>query len=135
MFYGLILTVHLFVCIVLVAVILLQAGRGGGLSDAFGGGAAQSILGTRGAAVLTKATTICATIFMLTSLGLAVLSVERGKSLMTSVKVKPAAKTLPFTEKPAVPVAQTEQKTDSTQTTASQTKAPQPVQETSGAKQ
>ncbi len=134
MLYGLILTVHLFVCVVLVAVILLQAGRGGGLSDAFGGGAAQSILGTRGAAVLTKATTVCATIFMLTSLGLAILSVEWGKSLMTSVKVRSAVKTAPLAEKTAVPVAQTEQKTASTQT-VSKTEASQPVQETSGGQQ
>lgn len=81
MLYGFVLTVHIVVCFVLIAVILLQAGRGGGMADAFGS-TAQSMLGTRGAALLTRATTACAIIFMLTSLGLAVMSSQRGHSLM-----------------------------------------------------
>ncbi len=92
MLYALILVVHVFVSFVLIAVILLQAGRGGGLSDTFGGGAAQSLFGTRGAVYLTRATTICATIFMLTSLSLAVGSVQRGRSLMEHAKTAPAQK-------------------------------------------
>ncbi|MBI3318164.1 MAG: preprotein translocase subunit SecG [Candidatus Omnitrophica bacterium] len=92
MLYGLILVVHLFMCFILIAVILLQAGRGGGLADAFSGGTAQSILGTRGAAFLTKATSICATLFMLTSLSLAILSVQRGRSLME--RAAPASSTV-----------------------------------------
>ena len=82
MLHGLILIVHLFVCFVLIAVILLQAGRGGGLADTFGSGAAQSLFGTRGTAFLTRATTACAVIFMSTSLLLAVLSAQRGRSLI-----------------------------------------------------
>lgn len=85
MLYAFILTVHLVVSFILVAVILLQAGRGGGLTD-MGGGAAQSILGTRGATILTHATTACAVIFMLTSLSLATLSARRGRSLMEGAR-------------------------------------------------
>lgn len=87
MLYALILTVHLIACFILIAMILLQAGRGGGLTD-MGGGATQSILGTRGASFLTRATTVCAVIFMLTSLSLAMLSAKRGQSLMENVKVQ-----------------------------------------------
>ncbi len=86
MLYGIVLLIHVIVCLILIAVILLQAGRGGGLSDTFGGSAAQSILGTRGAAYLTRATTAFATIFMLTSLGLAILSVHRSKSLLEGIR-------------------------------------------------
>ncbi len=82
MFYGVILVIHIIVCFILIAVILLQAGRGGGLAETFGGGAAQSMLGTRGTAFLTRATGLFAAIFMFTSLTLAILSVQRGKSLM-----------------------------------------------------
>lgn len=92
MLYGLILVIHTFVCFVLIAVILLQAGRGGGLTDSFGGGGSQSLFGTRGAVYLTRATTACATVFMLTSLTLAVLSAQRGKSLMEKV---PTVQTTP----------------------------------------
>ena len=89
MLYAIVLTVHIIVCFVLIGVILLQAGRGGGLTD-IGGGAAQSILGTRGTTILTRATTACAVIFMLTSLSLAVLSARKGHSLMEGVRARPA---------------------------------------------
>ena len=88
MLYGLVLAVHIFVCFVLIAVILLQAGRGGGLADTFGGGAAQSLFGTRGTVYLTRATTACAVVFMSTSLALALLSIQRGRSLMENLPVK-----------------------------------------------
>ena len=91
MLYGLILIAHVLVCLVLIAVILLQAGRGGGLSDSFGGGAAQSLFGTRGAVYLTRMTTACAVVFMSTSLLLAILSVQRGRSLMEHVRLIPSA--------------------------------------------
>ncbi len=101
MLYTLILIVHVFVSFVLIAVILLQAGRGGGLSDSFGGGAAQSMFGTRGAVYLTRATTVCATVFMLTSLSLAVGSVQRGRSLMEHAA--PKAAPVQAVQKPAAP--------------------------------
>lgn len=88
MLYPLILVIHVLLCFILIAVILLQAGRGGGLSDAFSG-TAQSVFGTRGAAYLTRATTACAVIFMLTSLGLALLSARKGHSLMAGAHVAP----------------------------------------------
>lgn len=90
MLYPLILVIHVFLCFILIAVILLQAGRGGGLSDAFGG-TAQSMFGTRGAAYLTRATTVCAVLFMLTSLGMALLSAQRGRSLLEGARVAPIA--------------------------------------------
>src|SRR5579883_1741617 len=67
--------VHVFVCLFLMLVVLLQQGKGGGMGAAFGGGAAQQVFGGRGAGnILTRATAICATIFILTSMGLAYLS-------------------------------------------------------------
>ncbi len=98
MLYPLVLVIHIIVCFILIAVILLQAGRGGGLSDAFSG-TAQSVFGTRGAAYLTRATTACAVIFMVTSLGLALLSAQKGHSLMEKARVAPvpAAASTPAT--------------------------------------
>ena len=106
LFYGIVLAVHLFVCLILIAVILLQAGRGGGVAETFGGNAAQSILGSRGTQFLTRATSICAALFMLTSLTLAYLSAQRGRSLMEHAKTVPAAApktppTPPAEQKPA----------------------------------
>jgi preprotein translocase subunit SecG len=84
--FALLLILHVLTCAVLVAIVLLQAGRGGGLATAFGGGGAQSIFGGRGAATfLSKATVVLGGLFFLTSLSLALLSTRSGdrtRSLM-----------------------------------------------------
>jgi preprotein translocase subunit SecG len=78
--------VHIFVCLFLILVVLLQQGRGGGMGGAFGGGAAQQVFGGRGAGnLLTRATAVCATLFMLTSVGLAYLSSAGDRELKDRV--------------------------------------------------
>jgi preprotein translocase subunit SecG len=64
---------HLAVCIFLIIVVLLQAGKGGGMGIAFGGGGgSQTVFGSSGAGnFLTKLTSVTAFIFLVTSLGLA----------------------------------------------------------------
>ena len=80
---------HVFVCCVLMFVVLLQQGRGGGLGAAFGGGAASQVFGGRGAGnILTKATAICATIFMLTSITLAYRSSSQDRALAARLELK-----------------------------------------------
>jgi preprotein translocase subunit SecG len=65
---------HVFVCMFLILVVLLQQGRGGGMGGAFGGATAQ-VFGGRGAGnFMTRLTAICAAIFMATSMSLAYLS-------------------------------------------------------------
>lgn len=66
--------VHFTVCVLLVAVVLLQKSKGDGLSGAFGGGGALTAsFGNRGAAtMLSKATTVLAVLFMSTSFLLAI---------------------------------------------------------------
>ena len=62
---------HVLVCIFLVAVVLLQRGKGAEIGAVFGGGASGTVFGSRGAGnFLTKLTTVSATIFMITSLTL-----------------------------------------------------------------
>ena len=81
MFYGLILALHILVCFTLILVVLLQSGKGGGLSGAFGGmgGAGQNLFGGAGAATfLSKATTVLGVAFMTTSVLLALMGGGRG---------------------------------------------------------
>jgi preprotein translocase subunit SecG len=79
--YTLLVIVHVIVCLFLVIVVLLQSGQSGDIAAAFGGMGSQTAFGPRGAAtVLTKATTWCAVIFMLTSITLSVLATRRGGS-------------------------------------------------------
>jgi preprotein translocase subunit SecG len=75
--YPLLVIVHVLICLVLCVVILLQSSKGGGLAGAFGGGggAPQQILGSRGMTTLLHKITIwCGVGFMITSLGLFILS-------------------------------------------------------------
>ncbi len=72
---------HVFACIVLILVVLLQSGKAGDLASAFGGTTSQTAFGARSAAtLLTKGTTLCAVIFMVTSLGLAILFTQGTES-------------------------------------------------------
>lgn len=84
MLYGLVIAIHVVVSLILIAVILLQAGRGGGLSESFGGDSTQTILGTKTSVFLKRATEISAMVFLLTCLTLAVMTSHRGRSLVSS---------------------------------------------------
>ncbi len=67
--YYLVLFVHVATCLFLIAVVLLQQGKGQDLASAFGGGGTQTAFGPRGSAtVLSRATAILAGVFMITSL-------------------------------------------------------------------
>jgi len=71
----LIAVVHIIVCLILVVVVLLQSGKAADLAGAFGGMGSQTVFGPRGSAtVLSKATTISAVLFMLTSITLSILA-------------------------------------------------------------
>jgi len=73
----LVVIVHVLVCFIMIGVILLQAGKGAEIGAAFGG-SSQTIFGSRGAATfLSKMTIAAAALFMLTSLGLSILSNQR----------------------------------------------------------
>ncbi|MBN4054701.1 preprotein translocase subunit SecG [Nitrospira defluvii] len=81
--YTLIVILHVIVCLILVGVVLLQAGKGADMGAAFGG-SSQTIFGSRGATTfLSKLTVAAAVIFMVTSLTLSVLSRER--SVVSSI--------------------------------------------------
>lgn len=89
MLYGLVIAIHVVASLVLIAVILLQAGKGGGLNEAFGGGSTQTILGTKSSVFLKKATAVCAVVYILACLLLAVMTSHQGRSLVA--KGVPAA--------------------------------------------
>jgi preprotein translocase subunit SecG len=103
--------IHVIVCLFLIVVVLLQSGKAGDISAAFGGQGSQAAFGPRGAATaLSKATTISAVIFMLTSVTLSVNAIKHGgqsNSVLQGVKSTPA-KTQPATPAPAAPANPTQ---------------------------
>ncbi|MFC1807602.1 preprotein translocase subunit SecG [Candidatus Omnitrophota bacterium] len=95
--YIFVLIIHIIASFVLIGVILLQAGKGGGLAGTFGGGGSQTtIFGQKSSDFLTKATTTSAVLFLCTSLTLALLSSKRQRSIMEGANILPtAASTMP----------------------------------------
>jgi len=91
---------HVLICFFLIIVVLLQSGKAADLAGAFGGMGSQTAFGPRGAAtVLSKATTIAAVLFMLTSLTLAIFG-TRGSGVSTTVlegQAPPATQSAPAT--------------------------------------
>ncbi|MBM3811674.1 MAG: preprotein translocase subunit SecG [Acidimicrobiia bacterium] len=86
--------IHVLVCLFLIVVVLLQSGKAADLAGAFGGMGSQTAFGPRGAAtVLTKATTIAAGLFMVTSISLSILATRNaGVSSTVLEKHKAPAK-------------------------------------------
>ena len=72
--YVVLVILHILVALIMVGVILLQSGKGAEIGAAFGG-SSQTVFGSRGASsFLSKMTAVAATIFMITSLTLAIVS-------------------------------------------------------------
>jgi preprotein translocase subunit SecG len=108
-FTPLLVTLHVLVCFVLVIVIMLQSGNAADLAGAFGGAGSQTAFGPRGAATfLSRATTWCAIIFMMTSLTLSVkrepvAALSGTGSILEQTQKSGTAPAKPAT--PATPVA------------------------------
>jgi preprotein translocase subunit SecG len=119
-------TLHVLVCFVLVLVIMLQSGNAADLAGAFGGAGSQTAFGPRGAATfLSKATTWCAIVFMLTSLTLSIKRTPTDVSTGSSSILEQTTKTAPATPaKPATPPAGIP--ANSTPQPSTQTPAPAP---------
>src|SRR5262252_5652237 len=92
---------HVLVCLFLIIVVLLQSGKAADLAGAFGGMGSQTAFGPRGSAtLLSKATTISAVLFMVTSLSLSIMA-TRNAGLGTTVLESAPAKSAPAPVKSA----------------------------------
>lgn len=89
--------IHYIVCIFLIIVILLQAGKGADIGAAFGAGGSQTLFGPRGAATfLNKMTAIVSMIFLMTSMGLVILSKHGSHgTVLGRVPLPPPSETAP----------------------------------------
>ena len=85
--YIVLIVIHIIVCLILILTILLQAGRGGGLTESGGGDSTQSVLGTQAPVMLKRATEVSAIVFLMTSLLLAVISSGKNRSLLNKMKM------------------------------------------------
>ena len=110
-FYFVLIMLHIMICAVLIIVVLRQSGEAADLAGAFGGAGSQTAFGPRGAATfLTKATTWCAIMFMMTSMALTMHQNSKVASSGSSVLQqfsKTSKQTVPATPAPALPVPAT----------------------------
>ncbi|MGQ9470354.1 MAG: preprotein translocase subunit SecG [Candidatus Aminicenantales bacterium] len=118
----LIVLFHVLICLVLIIAVLLQSGKAADLAGSFGGVGSQTAFGPRGATtLLAKVTTGAAVLFMLTSIGLWILSTKGEKSVMknipgvTETQKSPAAVPSGSTEKKEASSTQKEEKKEETQ--------------------
>lgn len=89
--HTLIVLLHVFICLAMILIVLLQSGKGANMGAAFGG-SSQTIFGSSGPGTfLGKATTVVAVVFMLTSLWLAYFAVHKNESVMRGTSSPPAA--------------------------------------------
>ncbi|HOD71290.1 MAG TPA: preprotein translocase subunit SecG, partial [Deltaproteobacteria bacterium] len=76
--YGILLTIHILVSVLLIIAVLLQSGKGADIGAVFGGAGSQALFGSAGPAdFLNKATRVMVVVFMLTSLTLGYFTFER----------------------------------------------------------
>ena len=91
------IVLHVLVALGIIGLVLLQHGKGADMGSGFGGGASGSLFGATGSAnFLSRATAVLATLFFITSLGLAYLATNKPR---TGGGVLDAVKTQPVTEK------------------------------------
>ena len=100
--------VHVLMCFGIIAIVLLQAGKGADIGSAFGGAGSQAVFGSMGTpTVLGKITGAIAIVFTLTSFTLAILGGDRGSSVVREAAppVSAPAQSSPATPSGAQPAA------------------------------
>ena len=105
MLYYLAVTIYVLVCLTLMLVVLLQQGKGGSMASAFGGGgSSQAAFGARsGATVLSRATAVCAVLFIVGALVLGIMR-QRGPGSVVGGRAAPPTQQSPISS-PAAPPA------------------------------
>ena len=107
-FYFVLVTLHILVCGLLIIVVLLQSGEAADLAGAFGGAGSQTAFGPRGAATfLSKATTWCAIMFMLTSMAMTMRQNSTAAASGSSVLQQFSKTSKPAAPAPAAPAPAT----------------------------
>src|SRR5499425_3562637 len=98
--------IHVLMCFAIIAIVLLQAGKGADIGSAFGGAGSQAVFGSMGTpTVLGKITAAVAIVFTLTSFSLALMGGERSGSVVREPAATAPAAPAPTAPAPATPAA------------------------------
>ena len=92
---ALILVCHVLAAVVIIALVLLQHGKGADAGATFGGGASQTIFGSQGnSSFFGRMTAVFALVFFLTSFGLAYFASEKAKDVSGALNIAPVDETV-----------------------------------------
>lgn len=100
---GILIAIHIMICVLLITIILIQAGRGGGLVENFSG--VESMFGPKTSTFLTRSTSVLSILFFITCIGLAVLSAKQSRSLMKNIDTHKSMRTIPVQQKTTQPAS------------------------------
>ena len=103
MLHTFLMIIHFFCAAAIVALVLLQRGKGAEAGAGFGAGASGTVFGARGASTaLSRATAILAAIFMITSLSLAYVGARRSNAPASSLLDQLATPSAPASTVPRI---------------------------------
>jgi len=109
--FTFVVIIHVIVSLIIIGLVLLQAGKGADIGSAFGGSGSQAVFGSMGTpTVLGKITTVVAVIFMVTSFSLAVLAHKKASTIMPASAPARSDATLAPAPPPAPAPVQTPEK-------------------------
>ena len=105
---NVVIGLHVLIALAIIGLVLLQHGKGADMGSGFGGGASGSLFGATGSAnFLSRMTAVLATVFFLTSLGLAYLATNKPKAagggVLDAVKSEQPTAAKPPAQAPAAP--------------------------------
>ncbi len=110
MWLNVVIALHVLIALGIIGLVLLQHGKGADMGSGFGGGSSGSLFGATGSAnFLSRATAVLATVFFLTSLGLAYLATNKpkvGGGVLDAVKAVQPAEKAPEKAMPEKPAAE-----------------------------
>ncbi|MBI1884371.1 MAG: preprotein translocase subunit SecG [Chlamydiae bacterium] len=90
------IVLHVVCCLGLIAIVLLQAGKGAGLASTFGAAAVETALGAGASDFLKTGTSLMAIVFMITSLALAFMTARQSSSVVKNVRPTPVTTEIPM---------------------------------------
>lgn len=102
--FAILIALHVIVSVLLIVIVLMQSGRGGGLTEGLAAGA-ESLFGAKTNTFMVRVTAFLAVGFLVTTLSLAFLSTQRSKSLMERKGAVVTQKSAPVSAAPVVPAA------------------------------
>ena len=99
--YMILLVLHIIISLLLIFVVLIQSGKGSSMSNIFGGGGMETVFGAETPAIMNKITAFLATMFIITSVLLAIIPGKLTTRSILKEELNKSKKVLPLPPSPS----------------------------------